>query len=134
MMAAMPAVQEVPTVDVLFDVAAERARQEEGWGVQRHWDGIGPLRQLALDGRAPTYANLAILMKDRYSALRSHRRGPDWATILLEEVFEAVELPGDAASADMLREELVQVAAVAVAWIEDLDSRKPYQPTPPGVL
>jgi hypothetical protein len=44
-----------------------------------------------------------------------------WLTILLEEVFEA------AGEEDIsrLRTELVQVAAVAVAWIEDIDSRLP---------
>jgi hypothetical protein len=37
----------------------------------------------------------------------------------LEEVFEAFA----ESSPDALRKELTQVAAVAVAWIEDIDSR-----------
>lgn len=46
---------------------------------------------------------------------------PNWEDVLVEEVAEAIDAPDDAA----LREELVQVAAVAVAWIECIDRRAP---------
>ena len=42
-----------------------------------------------------------------------------WASILREQVIEALEHQDRAE----LREELLQVAAVAIAWIEDLDTR-----------
>lgn len=50
----------------------------------------------------------------------------DWALILGEEYGEACQSalqqkPGDHRD---LRGELIQVAAVAVAWIEDLDTRE----------
>jgi len=43
----------------------------------------------------------------------------DWCSILTEEFAEAMAETDRA----KLRAELVQVAAAAVAWIEDLDSR-----------
>lgn len=42
-----------------------------------------------------------------------------WKDLLLEEVYEALSEKTDEA----LRAELVQVAALVVAWIEDIDSR-----------
>lgn len=47
-----------------------------------------------------------------------------WAGILMEEVGETAKaiIEGDADS--RVREELVQVAAVAVSWIECLDRKK----------
>lgn len=46
----------------------------------------------------------------------------DWCLILMEEVGEAAQdaLKGHL---QLLRQELIQVAAVAVAWIEALDRR-----------
>lgn len=47
-----------------------------------------------------------------------------WAIILTEEVGEAareVLCGGRVARAYELRQELIQVAAVAVAWLEDID-------------
>lgn len=47
--------------------------------------------------------------------------GPDrWCVILAEEFGEAARAVYES-DPEALREELVQVAAVAVAWIEDLD-------------
>lgn len=50
-----------------------------------------------------------------------------WNAILLEEVGEAskecLEIDFDKKSERELRAELVQVAAVAVAWIENLDRK-----------
>jgi hypothetical protein len=46
---------------------------------------------------------------------------PSWALILLEEVSEAVEAIGDVTA---LRAELVQVGAVACAWVEAIDRRQ----------
>ena len=43
-----------------------------------------------------------------------------WGHILVEEVADAIEA-GAVASGGELRAELVQVAAVVCAWLEDLD-------------
>lgn len=50
----------------------------------------------------------------------SQRRLPDdtWLRILMEEVGEVAEVLNDGEGLERLDEELSQVAAVAVAWIE----------------
>lgn len=50
----------------------------------------------------------------------------DWALILMEEVGEVAKevlCGGRPQRAYELRQELIQVAAVAVAWIEDIDGQ-----------
>lgn len=87
------------------EIADERARQDERWGEQNHRDGTGP-----------QYAEHA-----EYERIRTTNAAEDgtltWRHILIEEVWEAFAERDPA----KLREELVQVAAVATAWIEDLD-------------
>lgn len=95
-------------VGPLRDVAAERARQDIKWGEQNHPDGTG------LGGDAER-RDVAIELCDR-----RHRAGVGtWRDILDEETAEAYTESDPAA----LRAELVQVAAVAVAWIESIDRR-----------
>lgn len=95
-------------ITALGEVARERILQNEKWGEQNHPDGTG----------LPTDRSMA-----DYFASRCQRDATEgmttWRGILLEEVYEAL------AEADpvQLRAELVQVAAVAVAWIEALDRR-----------
>ena len=98
----------VRTLGVLPEIAAERERQDERWGEQNHPDGTGP--GFAIDAkRARHNCNLAASL-----GLVSYR------DILNEEVFEAFA----ESDPDKLRHELVQVAAVAVAWIEKLDRER----------
>lgn len=89
---------------ILQDIVDERRAQLEKWGVQRHSDGVGPQWDAALGA--------ARLLEDM------ERREGDvsWSAILREEVYEAL------ASTDPhgLIEELIQVSAVCVAWLEDL--------------
>lgn len=92
---------------VLADIAAERARQLAKWGEQNHPDGTG----------RPGDDDMANLDRAKCKA-----NGPDednWRDILQEEVSEAFAETHPLA----LRAELVQVAAVAVAWIETIDRR-----------
>jgi NTP pyrophosphatase (non-canonical NTP hydrolase) len=92
---------------VLLDVYAERARQDLVWGKQTHHYGTSQTLYSPWERR----------YKQQYTAETRTRRGPSWTTILLEEAFEA------AAETDLerLRAELVQVAAVAVNAIENID-------------
>ncbi|HEY0936018.1 MAG TPA: hypothetical protein VGD91_20035 [Trebonia sp.] len=93
----------------LADVAAERCRQERRWGPQNHPDGTGPTPQRTLlRDQTRTHVNTAIDTGTR-----------TWLKVLTEEVNEAAceDDPG------LLRAELVQVAAVTVAWIEAIDRR-----------
>lgn len=97
------------TTAVLEDVAAERARQRARFGRQELADGTG------LEPWDETERDEARLRCDRATLAGSLT----WRHVLEEEVAEAL------AEADPveLRAELVQVAAVAVQWIEALDRR-----------
>lgn len=107
----------------LGDVYRERVAQHIKWGQQDHPDGTGPDLSLLDDIGAlwsdTNNAELADAARDRTNALA----GADmltYAHILLEEVGEALAESDPAA----LRTELVQVAAVAVAWVEAIDRRE----------
>lgn len=94
---------------VLGDVSAERAAQDERWGEQNHPDGTGGLHHvLAADD---------IRRRVQQAAAEGRQR---WANVLGEEVAEAFAEDDPA----KLRAELVQVAAVAVAWAEAIDRRQ----------
>lgn len=108
--------QVMSTVRVLNDVEDERARQDAKWGpVQDHPD-IHP---------GWTNFNYRIPRADqakRDTDSRAQLGHVTYTDILIEEVCEAIEeaAKGDAVA---LREELIQVAAVAVKWVELLDMR-----------
>lgn len=99
---------------VLADVTAERVAQDVMWGIQERPDGTSTARTAEAD-----------------AAKRELERAKDdeahtWRHILHEEVLEAFAEEDQ----DRLRTELVQVAAVAVKWIQALDrrgSRAPHQ-------
>lgn len=100
--------QELAIKAVLFDVFEERHEQLAKWGVQHRKDGTGgPVMRVAAED-ARNHCNF----------LAEHG-GADWRAVLMEEVCEAMAEDDPAA----LRAELVQVAAVAAAWTEDIDSR-----------
>ena len=89
-------------------VRAERERQDERWGEQNHDDGTGE----------PGDAENRDLIRERCEA-NFYVGAGTWRHILDEEVAEAY------AETDpwKLRRELVQVAAVAMAWVECIDRR-----------
>lgn len=98
--------------DVLGEVSEERVRQECLWGEQNHPMGTGA--EVNLFG----YQIKDLL--DFVTSFNDDNDNPFWGTILLEEVLEALIEPEGSPD---LRKELTQVAAVAVAAIEDLDRR-----------
>ncbi|MFJ3834484.1 endonuclease VII domain-containing protein [Streptomyces sp. NPDC090054] len=92
------------------EIDAERQAQLAKFGDQRHPDGTG----LTLD-------HLAWAEEARAQCQQAAKDGTlSWAAILLEEVAEAFA----EADPERLREELLQVAAVASAWVCDLDRRE----------
>lgn len=98
----------VPGAGVAREVIQERVRQEAKWGQQNHPDGTGVPSMQAAAERSRLVCDL------------NFRRGKgSWADILREEFHEALA-EADPAN---LREELIQVAAVAVAWVEAIDRR-----------
>ena len=98
------------TSEILFEVWEERQRQNERFGEQNHPDSDEDDRK--------AYEHEAIVWK-RINDYRAKAGTLKWDGILLEEVYEALAESDPA----KLREELVQVAAVAVAQIEDIDRR-----------
>jgi len=92
---------------ILREIAGERDRQDAKWGLQHHDDGTD-------EG----FGFVADVMRRRCE-LAASRGQVTWRHILLEEVYESFAERDTA----RLRAELVQVAAVAVNWIEDIDSR-----------
>jgi hypothetical protein len=97
-----------PRLRILGDFNDERDRQLEKWGEQHHPDGTG-------GPEAEFQANWDRAVCEQKAELGTLT----WSDILKEEASEAFA-EGDPAK---LRAELVQVAAVAAAWIEDIDSR-----------
>ena len=97
------------TENVLLEVLAERRRQDARWGQQNHPDGTG------------RECDKFSAREARDACDRAFREGwpGTWAHILREEVAEALAESDPAA----LRAELVQVAAVAGAWVEAIDRR-----------
>ena len=93
---------------ILRHVIEERVRQDAKWGEQNHPDGTSAL-----------YVQPAQVAK-----MTTERRAAEgrvsWIDILHEEVMEAYA----ETDPEKLRAELVQVAAVTVAWLEAIDRRK----------
>lgn len=111
------------TLDVLNEVLQERRDQYAKHGEQDH----PSFYQVFLDAPAATEPEW---MTERYGLpTAAHARNAtefarsrgnlNWAHILVEELAEAIE--AGVSSEQQLRDELVQIAAVAVAWIESLD-------------
>ncbi|MEU8723550.1 hypothetical protein [Streptomyces antimycoticus] len=93
---------------VFAEVHAERRRQDEKWGEQNHPDGTGSTHQRDVANSARAWC------KDAFGSGYG-----TWSDVLAEEVAEA-NAERDPAR---LRAELVQVAAVAAAWVEAIDRR-----------
>lgn len=102
------------TDDVLHEVHAERERQHGIFGDQ----DLPDTAQYS-HPRSTEYATTA----DTWKANNASRILNDrlaWDGLLLEEVYEALAESDPAA----LRTELIQVAALAVAWVEAIDRRE----------
>jgi hypothetical protein len=100
---------------VLNEIEDERDRQDEKWGEQNHPDR-DPLENHHVE--TGLYAFRAQRWKD-INADRADKGRIGWDGILLEEVYEAISEVDPA----KLRAELIQVAAVAAAWVDAIDRR-----------
>jgi hypothetical protein len=87
---------------ILHEIEQERQSQDAKWGEQHHPNGTSEM-----------FAIHAIMAKEDNDTPSL----VSWWSILKEEMFEAASETDEA----KLRAELIQVAAVAVAWIEDID-------------
>lgn len=117
-----------PMARVLGDIVRERVAQEKKWGEQNHPSGTGgePGIEPFGYGDAADLADwlakpnpdgtVADFMRHRCEVMFAQGDGT-YEAILTEEWGEAVS----EADPIRLRAELVQVAAVAAAWVEKLD-------------
>lgn len=102
-------------------LSAERDRQDAKWGPVRMHPNVDPAlaargaghQRICEEHEIPT-ANRA----KQLCELARSRGEISWTAILVEEVCEAIEVHDDPVK---LREELVQVGAVVVKWLEALD-------------
>jgi hypothetical protein len=93
---------------VEYEVREERARQEAKWGDQDHPDGTGGI--IAMDAAEEV----------RRLCRRAFESGAgSWAHILHEEVWEAFAEQNP----ELLRAELIQVAATAMTWADVIGRR-----------
>jgi hypothetical protein len=100
-------------VTILDEISAERVRQDTKWGEQNH-----PIRPMNTRPFGPE----SMVAKRQCDI--AHKAGRlSWYHILREEFLE-VFAESDPAKQ---REELVQLAAVAVAMIECIDRRSRYE-------
>lgn len=94
---------------IYHDVRHEVGAQIDKWGVQHHPNGTGGEGAKRLAEHAKKITDKAAEAGEQ-----------TWKFILNEEVLEAFAEADD----DMLEMELVQVAAVAVSWVRDIQARR----------
>jgi hypothetical protein len=97
--------------ELLARVRDERKAHIDNWGVQSHPSYYGESERRKYEERANYYKQVWEAQKDLDSIT--------WATVLLEEVFEALS----ETDPEKRKYELVQVAAVAIAEAESIDLR-----------
>lgn len=94
---------------VLSEIHEERKRQDAKWGEQNHPNGTG------------TRLDETLAALSRAECQRAANVGSVTYRLILDEEVREAFAESDPAK---LRAELVQVAAVAVAWIEAIDRRE----------
>lgn len=98
--------------DILQSISVERSRQEMKWGVQELVDRI----EGVMNESPNHWLDVAVNYKNED---RKNPEGISWQSVLMEEVAEAF---AETEPTEIIGE-LIQVAAVCVAWIENLSSR-----------
>lgn len=112
----------------IFDlISDERDKQDALWGIQNHPDfcpiltnrsGGCSIYRMAEEFEVPSPERARSI-----THMANARRELSWFPILQEEVSEVLQWNG-LTKKDELKRELIQVAAVAVAWIESLERRE----------
>jgi cobalamin-dependent methionine synthase I len=108
------------TWTVLRDVSMERAQQFQRYGTNDDLpDGSGPEARWLLPYTGQSATEIERELRDDYEDHEDDTGTVTWVHLLREELAEAF------AESDpiRLRAELIQVAALAVSWVEKLDTR-----------
>lgn len=95
---------------IITDILAEFDRNNARWGDQSH----------LLDGTSEAHFRRAADHHRQQCQTQARYGTVNWGDILLEEVYEALAEEDPV----KLRAELVQVGAVALAWVEAIDRRQ----------
>lgn len=103
---------------VLNEVREERTRQDAKWGEQNHTDYTATPSRMYDHTAGMTQGEVY----KRITDAKAKAGILSFFDILTEEVYEAHD-EALKSNADELRTELIQVAAVAVSWIEAIDRR-----------
>lgn len=114
---------ECQTVAVLEDVKAERARQFAAYGTNEECEnGTGPgvmwLQPFTLTDAVYIQKELRRDYEEHDKAVTG--RSVTWMRLVREEIAEAFTEDNPT----RLREELIQVAALCVSWIEKIDAKE----------
>lgn len=108
---------------VLGDIAMERHRQIKRYGLNReNPDGTGPRTAWLLPLAPESAAEIQKVFRQDYEDWEEEGgNGPvTWVHLIREEIAEAFQ----ETDPDRLRAELIQVAALCVSWIQNLDHRE----------
>lgn len=106
------------TIAILEDIARERNNQRLKWGIQHRPEFPTPFSQETWEVLRDSRRKSCDLAESRGPA-EGMTGGASWFDVLEEETAEAYAETTDKAKR---RKELIQSAAVLVAWIEDLDN------------
>ena len=105
---------------VIYDVTAEIDRQKEIWGEQNH-PSVDPIIVGRGSQRMCEEYEIPTEVRAKFMCQEAERKGQlTWAHIAVEELSEAVS----AETEEDRREELVQLAAVIVNWIDSIDRNR----------
>lgn len=116
------------TTEILDDLIAEIARAEAKFGAQHDVPDVDQVLVNRIGGCSPVrmaeeYGIPSAPRAKQHTDIAFSRGQGTWGHILVEEVAEAIEAAVvDRPHAD-LRAELIQVAAVALRWIDAIDER-----------
>lgn len=112
---------QVRTIQVLEEVFEERSRQVDRYGHNDDLaDGSGPETRWLLPYTSDSAQAVESALRADYEGFEDETGKPTWVHLLREELAEVFAED----DSDRLQEELVQVAALAVSWVESLRGRE----------
>ncbi len=94
----------------VLDVVAEMDRQDKKWGAQR-------FNPIEVDMQSRLCLPTEDMAKTFVDSAAARGEAVPWSAILLEEIAEAYFAP----TTELMREELIQCAAVIGQWVERID-------------
>lgn len=110
-----------PTVGVLNDVSEERTRQFRRYGTNDDLkDGTGPETRWLGPYTGVSASMIEADLRAEYEDFEGETGTVTWLHLVREEIAEAF-CEDDPSR---LRDELIQVAALAVSWVEKIDARR----------